>query len=102
MKTYKLTRQAEADLLEIWHYTAKTWGRMQADRYLRQLESCFKKIAKGEIVGKRPLSSYENLISVRYEHHYVFFLSGEQQVILAVLHEKMDFISRLKNRLEEE
>src|SRR2546429_1743243 len=102
MMGYKLTEQAKEDLIEIWNYSADMWGEVQADRYLRKLESGFERIARGELVSKRPLPTFENVRSVRCEHHYVFFLSSSPPIILAVLHEKMDFISRLKNRLSDD
>lgn len=99
MKDYELTKPAEKDLSDIWGYTLDKWGSIQADRYVRRLEYCFSQIASGEITGKR-LPDHENLRSVRCEHHYIFFQSGKQVIILRVLHEKMDFASRLKAWLD--
>jgi toxin ParE1/3/4 len=99
VQKYELTSHAEADLLEIWRYTAKTWGRAQADRYFSSIEDCFKNIAAGKAVSKKPLAAHPKLKCARCEHHYVFFLTGDKPIILAILHEKMDFIARLKKRL---
>jgi toxin ParE1/3/4 len=55
---YKLTSQAEADLLEIWRYTAKTWGKTQADRYFGKIEDCFKNIAADKARSKPPLAVF--------------------------------------------
>lgn len=96
---YVLTQSAKKDVKGIWNYTAEKWGMEQADRYLRKLESGFDSIARGECVSKKPLSSFENVRSIRCEHHYIFYLYGKRPIILAVLHEKMDFIARLKERL---
>ncbi len=99
---YTLTEHAKEDLIEIWNYSAERWGESQADQYLRTLERGFERIAKGELISKRPLPHFETVRSARCEHHYVFFLSSSPIIILAVLHEKMDFISRLKNRLSDD
>lgn len=41
----RLTPAAEADLEEIWHYTATKWGDTQADRYIDGLAETFDMIA---------------------------------------------------------
>jgi toxin ParE1/3/4 len=86
-------------LIGIWNYTFDKWGTTQADHYLRTLEAGFIKIAKKEAAEKSPLPSYPTLRSVYCEHHYIFFLKVDKPIILAILHEKMDFIRRLKKRL---
>ena len=99
MPRYKLTAGAKKDLIAIWNYTFDTWGEAQADNYLLKIEAGFVKIVKGEVAGKQPLPSYPKLLSVHCEHHYIFFLSLKNPIILAILHEKMDFIIRLKKIL---
>ena len=34
MPDYRLTPAAKYDLLEIWNYTKKNWGKKQAEKYL--------------------------------------------------------------------
>ena len=101
MQNYQLTEQAELDILGIWRYTAKNWGRKQADYYFNQIENCFKKIAQDQVISKQPIEKYTKLKSVKCEHHYIFFITGKKPTIIAILNEKMDFISRLENRLNE-
>ena len=99
MRRYKLTAGAKKDLIAIWNYTFDTWGEAQADIYLGKIEAGFANIAKGTVTEKQPLSSYPKLHSVHCEHHYIFFLKTDKPIILAILHEKMDFIIRLKKIL---
>jgi toxin ParE1/3/4 len=35
----------------------------------------------------------------RCEHHYIVWLDEDRPIIIAVLHERMDFVRRLKDRL---
>jgi toxin ParE1/3/4 len=97
---YRLTKAAKDDVKGIWNYTRNTWGSIQADRYHKELESCFLKIAHGEVAGKQLPGVNEEIQAVRCEHHYIFFQPGKQAIILRVLHEKMDFASRLKAFLD--
>jgi toxin ParE1/3/4 len=99
---YKLTPAAEDDLVDIWKYTARTWSREQATRYHHQLETCFNRIAQGRISSKSVAGIPKSLRLVRCQHHYVFFMPGDPVIVVAVLHEKMDFLSRLENRMNEE
>jgi plasmid stabilization system protein ParE len=37
---FRFSHRAEADLFNIGLYTFRTWGEIQTDRYIRQLEDC--------------------------------------------------------------
>ena len=99
MKNYDLTLAAEEDLRSIWDYSFSTWGVDQADRYLDQIEICFKAIGSRR-VRETPKGSLPDDVRVHHcEHHYIFWLTGDQPIIIAVLHERMDLVSRLRDRL---
>ena len=96
------TADAIKDLSGIASYTAEAWGHEQALRYAKLLNEKFKKIAKGTIFSKAPFSKYPNLRVCRCGHHYIFFMrpqKSDKPVILAVLHERMNLLERLKERL---
>ena len=96
MSDIQKTLQAEQDLVEIWHYTAEKWGEMQADKYLRKIEACFGKINRGDALLKKLA---DNVQFIRCEHHYIFLLAEKKPAVIAVLHEKMDLLTRLQKRL---
>ena len=101
MPGYRLSVAAEADLTGIWDYTFETWGEAQADRYLEQMEACFERIAAGQAVCRDFPEIDTRLQSCHCEHHYVFFLTSNTDVIIiAVLHERMDLMTRLQGRLK--
>ena len=66
------------------------------------LESNFKGIGAGETRTRAVFEHRPELRVCRCEHHYVFALLREDEVplIVAVLHEKMDLMVRLRERLE--
>lgn len=45
MSSYTLTRDAKEDLWRIYEYGVRTFGEIQADKYLKMLHNCFAKIA---------------------------------------------------------
>lgn len=104
MAEYELTPDAENDLREIARYTTRTWGVAQTRRYKAALVRGFTGIAQETVHSRQPLPHRPDVRSCRCEHHYVFSIHEEDEkpVIVAVLHENMDLIERLRERLEEE
>ena len=100
MATADFTRQALADLDNIWDYTLREWGETQAEAYTEGLYKTCQRIADGTaIVCAFPASPKVSGVC-RHEHHYIFFARIEQKtIIIAVLHERMDMISRVEDRL---
>ena len=101
MIPYELTPDAEADLREIARYTRRQWGEAQSRQYARTLATCFQNIVDGEIVRRSFSNRFPELLAARCEHHFIFYLypEGQKPRIIAVLHERMDLIVRLRDRL---
>ncbi|MBC8287548.1 MAG: type II toxin-antitoxin system RelE/ParE family toxin [Nitrospinae bacterium] len=101
MRPYELTKDAEADLEEIARYTIEEWGEAQAESYLGKISQCFKNITKNKVASRTFSEKFPDAQVIRCEHHYIFYLylKGEKPIIFAVLHERMDMLTRLKNRL---
>lgn len=99
---YILTRSAAADLREIVRYSLKAWGRPQCQAYIAQIEEAAEELALGQGVFKCRDDLLPGLRVRRAGHHYVFCLPDDDQpaLILAILHERMDQIVRLKERLD--
>ncbi|GJL51199.1 type II toxin-antitoxin system RelE/ParE family toxin [Candidatus Nitrospira salsa] len=102
MLSYELTKDAEADLEEIIRYTTLTWGLEQAERYFKNLQRCFNKIGTRQDTRKSFHKHLPQAFVVPCEHHYVFYLLPKQSKpqIIAVFHERMDLMHRLKERFE--
>lgn len=99
MPSYDLTLAAEEDLRGIWRYTFETWGHEQADKYLDQLGDCFDAIAIRR-AQSRSLPQLPDEVRIhRCQHHCIFWLAIDRPIIIAVLHEKMDILLRLEDRL---
>ncbi|PHQ81061.1 MAG: plasmid stabilization protein [Thalassobium sp.] len=99
MAEYELTLSAEEDLRDIWTYTFDTWGADQADRYLDQIERCCDVIGAGHARSKSIDQLPDEIRIHRCEHHYVVWIVGPRPIIIAFLHERMDFVQRLRDRL---
>jgi toxin ParE1/3/4 len=100
MTAYDLSPDAEADLEGVWNYTCDNWGADQADKYMGQIATCCERIAAGEAYCRRFPEIDPRLGSHHCQHHYIFFLeTASKPIIIAVLHERMEMLTRLKRRL---
>lgn len=103
MTAFVLTAAAEADMRQIIRYTRKEWGDAQVRRYIAKLEQGIGRLAVGQGAFKDMSTLYPSLRMARCEHHYVFCLPREDApaLIVAILHERMDLMTRLADRLNE-
>lgn len=98
---YVLTADAEADLREIVRYTRRQWGEAQTRSYCATLTRSIEQLASGKGLSKDMTELYPGLRMVRCEHHYIFCLPRAEApaLVIAILHERMDLMTRLKVRL---
>lgn len=72
-------------------------GKTQVEKYVGTLKSCFEELHKDDFLSWRV---FNNVYVTLCEHHYIFYLKENPALIIAIFHEKMDLISRQKNRLD--
>ncbi len=98
--SYHLTDDAANDLHEIWLYGHDEWGEEQADSYLLGLEQSFLKVASHPEIAPVKYQIHKSIRVYHHRKHYIFYLLREDDiVIVAVFHEKMDMIKRIRSRL---
>ena len=102
MPPYELTSLAEEDLKEIARYTLTKWGKKKPLHYAGLLEKRFREIVDRTAYARTFSKRYPQVRVSLCEHHYIFYMySAKKPVcIIAVLHERMDILTRLKNRLD--
>lgn len=81
--------------------TLKEWGDAQVRRYVTKLEQGMARLAAGQGRFKDMSAPYPTLRTLHCEHHYVFCLPRKRApaLIVAILHEGMDLMARLADRL---
>ncbi len=100
MTDYRITKAAASDLKEIWHYTANNHGESQADRYVASLKNGCVKITENPTLRRVFKLAGHEIRTYKCKHHYIVYLVNDAEVtIIAFLHERMDFVARLKVRL---
>lgn len=101
MPEFEISALAEEDLIGIARYTIEQWDIEQAQRYADYFDAHFAMIASGEARTRSPIKHRPELRSSRCKKHVVFHLvrDNECPLIIAVLHERMDLMTRLISRL---
>jgi toxin ParE1/3/4 len=90
MATYRLSRLAEAELLEIASYTLSTWGQDQAVRYIDGLEACCRQLVNQPEVGRACDQVRHGLRRMEHGRHVVFYRIEAQGILISrILHQRM-------------
>lgn len=97
MAGYRITKLAQADLEQIWAYTADEWSTTQAEIYLDALFACFEAISDGRKPGQNADNIRSGYRKLKCQRHYVFYRVDASNVaeIIRVLHVSMDVESHL-------
>lgn len=81
---------AEADLEDIWLFTAQRWSTEQAVAYTTDLINAVDQLARGDRTG-RPVSIAEGMQKYLSGRHVIFFRRSEDDlVVVRILHQSMD------------
>ncbi|MBC8121045.1 MAG: type II toxin-antitoxin system RelE/ParE family toxin [Gemmatimonadaceae bacterium] len=100
MTGYRITRQAADDLKDIWRYTVNNHGESQAERYVNTLKTGCERIADNPTMRQVLRLAGNDVRMYHCEHHYIVYLvTDAEAIIIAFLHERTDFVARLKTRL---
>ncbi len=95
---YKISRQAEADLENIWLYTFEKWSPGQADYYLDVIIDEIEYISENPKSGTDYSDIRKGYFRSRVKSHFIFYkvnLKEETVEIIRILHQQMDIKSHI-------
>jgi toxin ParE1/3/4 len=100
---FRLHPLAAADLDSIIYYTTLNWGEDQARLYGQQLMQAVADFVQGDKLGKSISPKMPGIKLLRSEHHYICVVEQKsgRALVLAILHERMDIMPRIRKRLQE-
>lgn len=100
-RSFVYASEAQAELREVVRYTARQWGAAQARAYARQIDEAAEDLATGEGVFKDWSAVLPGLRVKATGSHFVFCVlrPGKPALVLAILHQRMDLMARLRGRL---
>ena len=92
MSGYVLSPSAQADLDEIWDYSAKRWGEDGAERYVRDLWRGIERVAADPRQGRAYDEVRAGYSRYTVRSHVLFYrlVPGGIDVV-RILHQSMDF-----------
>ena len=92
MSGYVLSRRARRDLQDIWQYTAKRWGRPQADRYTTEIAEVLQELSDGQRVPHAVELPHGASLRYPFASHAIFCRreADDRLRIIRILHQSMD------------
>lgn len=92
---YRLYPLAQADLEDIWSYTATQWSAEQAESYHAGIIAAFEGLAAGGKQG-RPSDVREGYLKYAVGAHLVFYRCSKAGIdVVRILHQRMDVTRHL-------
>lgn len=92
MRTFRLSRAADADLRKIAEHTLRQWGEAQRDGYIAELFDAFGRLAETPQIAAGADAIREGYRKFPQGSHVIFFRSSDTHgiEIVRVLHKRMD------------
>ena len=97
---YKISKQAEIDLENIWLYTFEEWSIEQADYYFDLIMDEIEYISKNPKSGKSYNEIRKEYFRSRVKSHFIFYrinFKEECIEIIRILHQQMDVESHIND-----
>ena len=94
IRPFRLTRRAEASLVEIARWTIDRFGPHQADVYEQELIARCQAITEGRVASRSCSLLVEEAVHLRYvragEHFLVYLDQPDSVIIIDILHSRCD------------
>lgn len=90
---FKISKEAEIDLENIWLYTFETWSKEQADRYFNLIFEEIEYLTQNPNSGKDYSHIREGYYRSKVKSHFIFYrinLKENVLEIIRILHQQMD------------
>lgn len=99
MSTYRLTPDAQSDLIDIRRYTVAQWRTDQSRKYLSELRETIHLLTETPSLGKRRPEVGSDVLSFPHGSHVIYYVMHEGTlVVFGVLHKRMVPLNHLVER----
>jgi len=96
---YRLTPDAQSDLIEIRRFTTKKWGTAQSKKYTSELRQIIRLLAETPSLGMAKPDVGPGVLSFPHASHVIYYILHKKQlVVFGVLHQRMVPLSHLAER----
>lgn len=98
MLNFRLTPNAQSDLIEIRKFTIKQWGSAQSKKNLSELRQTIHLLAETPSLGKLRSDVGADVFSFPQASHVIYYvLHKHQLVVFGVLHKRMAPLNHLSD-----
>ena len=99
MPNYKLTPDAQTDLIKIRRYTVKHWGVLQSQKYIAELRKTILVLVENPLIGIQRQDIAADVFSFPYVSYLIYYVfRNNQLVIFGILHKGMVPVNHLVDR----
>ncbi len=99
MAHFRLTPDAQSDLIEIRRYTQQQWDNAQSKKYLSELRQTLHLLAETPSIEKSRPDIGIDILSFPHVSHVIYYVIHEQElVVFSVLHKCMVPLNHLMDR----
>lgn len=99
MVNFRLTPDAQSDLIDIRRFTVEQWGKAQSQKYLSELRKTIRLLAETPFLGKSRLDVGEGILSFPHVSHVIYYMVHKRQlVVFGILHKRMVPMNHLDER----
>jgi len=97
MASYRFTKRALIDLVEIWDYTVEEWSQNQAEKYYNLIMASCLDLTNNPQLGKAYDVLIKNVLGYKCGQHIIFYRETQKNEIEIerVLHGMMDLKSKI-------
>ncbi len=89
--SFKLTADAERDVIDIYFYSLENFGVVQAEKYSEELFARFSRIAESPDLGRDFGAIHPGAFRVNQGSHAIYYKrQGDYILVLRILHQMMD------------
>ena len=92
MRSFDLTKSAQADLKSIARHTQEHWGARQRNAYLKEIDQVFQSLAENPLMGRTCDEILEGYRKFPHGAHVIYYkqLAADDLLIVRILHGTMD------------
>jgi len=96
---YRLTPDAQSDLIAIRRYTLVQWGSEQSKKYLSELRQIMSLLSETPKMGTKRSELGAEIFSFPHSRHVIYYhCLGKQLVVFGILHKSMLPTAHLEDR----
>jgi toxin ParE1/3/4 len=91
MAKFRFSKKAAQDLKDIYQYSYREYGEIQADTYIQELEKTFDLLAENPLLCRERTEFIPSVRIYHYNKHLIVYINEQNSILIVrLLHEKMD------------